>query len=158
MILRKYQPYFIAKKYAIPIYDSNNVNSIEFENKIKEKEIDYIFTFIFKILKENIFNAPKFGCINFHPSYLPHNRGETPWSWIILNNQQKTGITFHYITKEIDKGNVIEQYEVPISEHVNTKILKQYLFGLGSVLFIRLIFKLKNKGELIITKDQNEKG
>jgi methionyl-tRNA formyltransferase len=158
VINRKYQPYFLAKKYNIPIYSSKNVNSKRFEEIIRDKQIDYIFTFIFKILTENIFNAPKFGCINFHPSLLPYNRGATPWSWIVLDNQQKTGITFHYITKAIDKGSIIEQYEIPISEYANIKILKQYLFSLGSVFFVQLIFKIKYNKEQLLIKDQIEEG
>ena len=139
----KFQPYFLAKKHNIRIYNSQNVNSKEFENQIKEMKIDYAFTFGFRILKENIIDAPLKGCINFHPAYLPNNRGATPSKWVIANNESKTGITFHYINNGIDKGDIIQQYEVPLSGYETSKILNNYLFGLGSVLLVQLIYKIK---------------
>ena len=141
----KFQPYFIAKKYSIPIYNSVNVNTIDFELKIKSMQIDYIFTFGYRILKENIINSPKIGCINFHPAYLPYNRGATPSKWVLLNNQTETGVTFHYISKGIDDGDIIEQYKIPLSGLENVEILNRYLFNIGSILLVKLIYKIKNK-------------
>lgn len=141
VIKRKYQSYFLARKYSIPIWPSEKVNNDNFARLIKEMEVDYAFIFTFTILKENIFNAPKFGCINFHPSLLPLNRGASPSNWIILNNQQKTGITFHFISKNIDAGDIIEQYEIPLSGYETTKILNEYLYSIGAVLFVRLILR-----------------
>ncbi len=140
----KFQPYFLAKKNNIPIYNSHYVNSEKFAQQIRDMDIDYVFTFGFKILKENIINAPKKGCINFHPAYLPFNRGATPSKWVIANNQTETGITFHYINKGIDKGDIIEQYRVPISGYETSEILDNNLFSLGAVLLVKLIYKIKN--------------
>lgn len=140
----KFQPYFLAKKYSIPVYNSANVNTKDFELKIKNMQIDYVFTFGFRILKENIINAPRIGCINFHPAFLPNNRGATPTKWIILKNKNETGITFHYITKGIDEGEIIEQHKIPLSGYENTEILNRYLFNIGCILLVKLIYKIKN--------------
>ncbi|MBN1157790.1 MAG: hypothetical protein JXA61_00270 [Bacteroidales bacterium] len=140
----KYQSYYLAKKHSIPIWPSHRVNSDVFAKRIHDMELDYIFVFTFRILQAKIFKASKFGCINFHPSLLPVNRGATPINWNILNNQSKAGITFHFITKEIDAGPIIEQYEIQLSGFETVKILKQYLYALGARLFVRLIYKLKN--------------
>jgi methionyl-tRNA formyltransferase len=141
--IRKYQAYFLAKKYSIPFWHSQNVNDDEFAKLIIKMGIDYAFVFTFGIIKEHIFRAPKFGCINFHPALLPLNRGAYPSNWAIRNNQNKTGITFHFISKSIDAGSIIEQYEIPLSGYETAKILNQYLFSIGAILFIRLIFRLK---------------
>ena len=143
VIIRKHQAYFLAKKYSIPIWPSHRVNSDEFAKIINEMGIDYVFTFTFGLLKEKIFKVPKIGCINFHPALLPLNRGASPASWALLKNQSKTGITFHFITKDIDAGSIIEQYEIQLSGHETAKILNEYLLSLGSILFVKLIFRLK---------------
>ena len=140
---KKYQAYFLAKKYSIPYWPSQKVNNDELAELIKEMNIDYAFVFTFGIINEKIFKAPKYGCINFHPSLLPVNRGACPVNWTILNNQRKTGITFHLITKEIDAGSIIEQYEIPLSGYETAKILNEYLFSLGAILFVNLIMRLK---------------
>ena len=142
-IRRKYQSYFLARKYSIPVWPSQKVNNDEFAKLIKEMEIDYAFLFTFGIIEEKIYTAPKFGCINFHPALLPLNRGASPSNWIIFNNQHKTGITFHFISKGIDSGSIIEQYEIPLSGYETTKILNEYLFSIGAILFVRLIIRLK---------------
>jgi len=144
LIKRKYQAYFLARKYSIPRWPSESVNDDDFARLIKEMEVDYAFIFAFRKLKENIYNAPKFGCINFHPALLPLNRGASPSNWIILNNQRKTGITFHFVSKEIDAGDIIEQYEIPLSGYETTKILNEYLFSIGTLLFVRLILRISH--------------
>jgi methionyl-tRNA formyltransferase len=140
---RKYQAYFLAKKYSIPTWPAQNVNNDEFAELIKKMEVDYAFIFSFIILKEKIYKAPRLGCINFHPALLPLNRGAYPSNWIILNDQHKTGITFHFISKGIDAGDILEQYEIPLSGYETSKILNEYLFSIGAILFVRLIFRLK---------------
>ncbi len=142
-IKRKYQAYFLAKKYSIPVWPCYKVNTDEFANKIRELGIDYAFVFTFRILKEKIFKAPKYGCINFHPALLPFNRGAFPTNWTILHNRQKTGITFHFITNGIDAGSIIEQVEIPLSGYETSKILNEYLYSMGAILFVRLIIRLK---------------
>jgi methionyl-tRNA formyltransferase len=93
-------------------------------------------------LKEKIFTASKYGCINFHPSFLPLNRGASPSNWSILKNQKITGITFHFINKGIDTGPIIEQYEFNLSGYETAKIINEYLLSIGSILLVRLIYKL----------------
>lgn len=140
---KKYQPYFLSKKYGIPVIPSSKANSTYVEKKIKDLKIDYIFTFIFKILKPAIFSAPLKGSINFHPSDLPYNRGATPWNWLLEQNKSNTRITFHHISNGIDSGNIIKQYDIPLPSQINSSILREFLFNIGSLYFIKLIFELK---------------
>jgi methionyl-tRNA formyltransferase len=158
VIKRKYQSYFLARKYSIPMWPAEKVNDDNLARLIKEMEVDYAFIFTFGILKENIFNAPKLGCINFHPTLLPLNRGANPSNWIILNNQKKTGITFHFISKNIDAGDIIEQYEIPLSGHETTKILNEYLFSIGAILFVRLILRLDHNYKYKLIKNDVSTG
>ncbi|MFW5804586.1 MAG: formyltransferase family protein [bacterium] len=154
----KYLPYFMARKYNLPTYDSRRVNSESFYNMMKEINIDYIFTFSFEIISEKIFESPKLGAINFHPSFLPENKGATPTNWAILLNTKTSGVTFHYISKEIDGGKIIERYKVSLSGYETAEILNHYLLSLGSYLFVRLIYKLKNGITNTTSIEVNEKG
>jgi methionyl-tRNA formyltransferase len=153
MIERKYQAYFLAKKYSIPLWPSERVNDDDFARLIKKMEVDYAFIFAFRILKETIYNAPKFGCINLHPALLPLNRGASPSNWIILNNRPKTGITFHFVSRDVDAGDIIEQYEIPLSGYETTKILNEYLSSIGAILFVRLILKISHNYKYKLIKN-----
>jgi len=152
---KNYHIYFLAKKYSIKTWPSQNVNSLSFSRTLKKMDIDYAFVFTFKLLSEKIFNIPKFGTINFHPSFLPMHRGANPCNWVILKNEKKTGITFHYIDEGIDTGSIIEQHEIPLSGFEDSKILESYLYYMGSKLFIKLIMKLKHEQKLPIFKKDN---
>lgn len=51
--------------------------------------------------------------INLHISFLPWNRGADPnlWSW--LEGTPK-GVTIHWMTPELDRGEIIAQRHVPL--------------------------------------------
>jgi methionyl-tRNA formyltransferase len=65
------------------------------------------------ILPPVLFNIPPRGCINFHCSYLPYNKGANPNVWPIIEGT-KAGISLHYIDEGIDTGAVIAQHEIPV--------------------------------------------
>lgn len=66
-----------------------------------------------KILPQSILNNKI--CFNFHPGILPEYRGSGAFSWSIINQSSKTGITLHLIDEGIDTGDIIEIREYLIS-------------------------------------------
>lgn len=54
--------------------------------------------------------------INIHSSLLPEYAGLAPYFWVLANNENKTGITIHYLANRFDAGNVLCQEKVPIHE------------------------------------------
>lgn len=62
----------------------------------------YIFT-------ADIINSPNVEIINFHYSLLPHYRGMNIPTWVIFNGETHTGITWHFVTEQVDCGKIIEQ-------------------------------------------------
>jgi len=71
---------------------------------------DLIFSLYYrKILKQNILDIPKFGCINVHPAFLPEGRGPAPSLWAVLNGEEFGGSTMHYMVEGVDAGDIIDQ-------------------------------------------------
>lgn len=104
-----------AKSYNIPIYvgKPNTEQAEQLLNKVKLDliiSVNYIF-----ILRENIFKFPTLGSINLHGSLLPKYRGRTPHVWAIINGEQVTGVTAHFIDEGCDTGDIIEQKKIDIS-------------------------------------------
>ena len=54
------------------------------------------------------------GTFNMHPSLLPKYRGCFSIPWAIFNNETNTGITFHEMIKNVDKGKILFQKTLPI--------------------------------------------
>lgn len=109
----------ICNKYNIEFHRIENINSNRNENLIKKLKPDLISVCHFeKILKNNIIKIPLLGCINLHPSLLPHYRGLSPQHWPIINGEKETGITIHFINEGIDTGDIILQYKIPIDSNM----------------------------------------
>ncbi len=155
---QRFRPYFLAKRNSIKTYEASEVNTKWFADTVKNSSIDYLFTFGFRILKEPIIAAPKLGCINFHPAYLPFNRGASPSQWVLNSAQEFTGLSFHEITKGIDEGAIVEQHKIPLTGLENTKLLNQLLFGIGEQLLVQIIYRLKNGIQINTLINQLDQG
>ena len=59
-------------------------------------------------------------CFNFHPGVLPQYRGAGAYSWVLINEDDKTGITLHLIDDGIDSGDIIEIRAFSVNKHKDT--------------------------------------
>lgn len=66
------------------------------------------------LLREEILALPAAGAVNVHGALLPQYRGCNPIQWALLNNEVETGVTMHYMTADVDAGDIIAQRRVPI--------------------------------------------
>lgn len=66
-------------------------------------------------LSPQIYTIPEFGSINIHDSLLPKYGGFAPTNWAIVNGETETGVTAHFVEKEIDLGDIIIQQKIPIA-------------------------------------------
>ena len=63
------------------------------------------------IKNPSAFPAP---IINVHPSLLPKYKGLHAVEQAFQSNDKETGCTVHYVTEELDSGEIIDQSIVPI--------------------------------------------
>ena len=68
------------------------------------------------IIREEVLSLVEGKAINIHPSLLPKYKGCFSSAWALLNNECETGITFHYMSKTIDEGNILRQLRYRIKE------------------------------------------
>ncbi len=80
------------------------------------------------ILNKQELEAPKYGCINIHPSLLPKYRGPSPIQTAILNGDKVSGITIIKMDEEIDHGLIIYQEKLELSDIDNFDILSKKMF------------------------------
>jgi len=84
------------------------------------------------IIKDHIIDKAKQGCFNIHPSLLPKHRGCSSIPWAIIEGDKLTGVTFHYIDKNIDTGNIILQASIQIDQQETQKILYEKCMRKGA--------------------------
>ncbi|MEH2956721.1 formyltransferase family protein [Candidatus Merdisoma sp. JLR.KK006] len=69
--------------------------------------------------------------VNFHNALLPKFPGRNAPSWAIFENEQETGITWHYVTKQVDAGDIIIQKKCRITADVRAYELTEKLMQLA---------------------------
>ena len=83
-----------------------------------------------KILSTNFIRTFGYKIINIHPSLLPKYKGLNTHKRVLKNNEKYTGCTVHFVTPELDSGQIILQKRILIDineteESLKKKILQQ---------------------------------
>jgi len=66
------------------------------------------------ILKQELISIPRLGCLNFHPSYLPYNRGKHYNFWALVEGAP-FGVTLHWVGHGVDCGDIAFQSRLDVS-------------------------------------------
>ena len=135
-----------AIKNNISFYQPKNLKNLDFIEVIKDLNPDFIIVVAFRMIPESIWKIPKFGTINLHASLLPNYRGSAPINWVLINNENQTGITSFFIDENIDTGDILFQQKIKIDERINAGDLHDKLQYLAAEVTEKTINGiLKNK-------------
>jgi len=104
-----------AQERHIPVHCPEDVNAPESVARIASLAPEVIFSFYYrKLLSEEILAIPRVGAFNLHGSLLPAYRGRVPVNWVLVNGEEQTGVTLHYMTAKPDAGDMVGQRTVGI--------------------------------------------
>ena len=139
----KFKP-TVVKQYAldnnIEVVTPDSVNTDEFINLLKEKNIDYIVVVAFgQLIKEKLSEEYKNKIINLHPSSLPKYRGSSPVQFSLLNGDKKTHASAMLIEKGMDSGDILNQKEVEIKAEDDFTSLSEKLSKIGSEVILESV-------------------
>ncbi len=130
----------IAIQQGIPVFQPEKIRLPDAWEKLIEWSPDLIVVAAYgQILKQNILDLPKYGCINVHASLLPRWRGASPIQAAILNGDKKTGITIMKINAGLDTGDILAQEEITILENDTAGSLGVKLADLGVNILLKTI-------------------
>jgi methionyl-tRNA formyltransferase len=88
----------------------------EFAEKLRQMKTDLIFVWSYPmILPAEIIEIPRLGCVNVHLGLLPEYRGVNGIRHALLNGEEKTGVTIHFMDAGIDSGDIIARISFPIT-------------------------------------------
>ena len=69
-----------------------------------------------KILPQRVFDLPKYGTLNVHPSLLPKLRGPSPIHGAIMNDDSEVGVTIMLLDEEMDHGPIVAKKHISLQE------------------------------------------
>ena len=90
--------------------DSLQLGSKRIREMLIDLKPEVCFVFGAPLLKKEIFEIPKRGCINIHTGLVQYHRGVDSPYWALHEGRPETiGATLHYIDSSIDGGDIIAQ-------------------------------------------------
>lgn len=104
-----------ATEKNIPCFQPASLKDESVITKLKNEAVSnplFVVASYGKIIPESILSLPKNGCVNIHPSLLPHYRGPSPIQSQIIANEQNIGTSIMLMDKEVDHGALLGQKEI----------------------------------------------
>lgn len=146
----------LIRQYNLPCLKFRSINSSEFKNFLVTKNVDIVFVGTWKEkIKKEIYQTPKIGTINVHPSLLPKYRGPNPYLQTILNGEKYSGVTLHLVDEGYDTGAILSQVKVEISPKDTSKELREKTVLKARGLVVDFLNSLNN--QIVTPIKQNDK-
>jgi methionyl-tRNA formyltransferase len=147
----------IAQEHETDLFKISHINDSEVIEKIKEKEIDWLFIIGWsQIASKETINAPKFGIIGAHPTLLPEGRGRAAIPWAIIKGLKQTGVTFFNMDQGVDTGDILTQHIIPIEERETATTLYKKVEDAHVSLFLDTLPKLISGNYSLQKQDESK--
>ncbi len=130
----------VASELGIPVFQPVRLRNPDSFIELETLKPDVIVVAAYgQILRQNVLDLPKFGCVNVHASYLPRWRGAAPIQAAILAGDTYTGVTIMKMDAGIDTGPILVQEKIAIDPKETAITLDEKLAYLGSALLVKTL-------------------
>ncbi len=147
----------VALRLGIPVVQPEKLRLPEAMTQLQAWAPDLIVVAAFgQILRQEVLDLPRFGCINVHGSLLPRGRGAAPIQASILAGDLETGITIMKMDPGVDTGPILNQRALPIAPDDTAGTLLAKMASLGAELLLETLPPILS-GDLI-PRPQPEEG
>lgn len=147
----------LALELGIPVVQPDKLSAPgEFE-RLAQFAPDVIAVVAFgQILRQNVLDLPRLGCVNVHSSLLPRWRGAAPIQRAILAGDPETGVTTQKMVLRLDAGAILMQARTPIARGETASSLHDRLSAMGAELLVATLAGLRDG--MITPQEQDESG
>lgn len=130
----------LAQEHGIPILQPERLRNPESFAQLETLGPDLIIVAAYgQILRQNVLDLPKYGCINVHASLLPRWRGAAPIQAALLHGDSETGITIMKMDSGVDTGAVYAQQSIIIDQEDDAASLSARLAQMGAELLLQTL-------------------
>lgn len=125
----------LCKNFNCPVIEGKSFTEKDNVEKFKFFQPDYFICIHFPyIITKQILNIPNVGFLNLHPAFLPFNRGWNTPTWAIIDDT-KYGATLHFMSEELDRGDIIHQKELIVEPYETANELYQRVLKMEEQVF-----------------------
>ncbi len=129
----------------LPLLKPPNLKDPAFHRAFADLDAEAALVVAFRILPPAVFDQPRLGTLNVHPSDLPRYRGPAPLNWALINGDAETRVSIIRITKRVDAGGVVLKSEpLTIGERETAHDLALRLAPVGGELAVRALLGLRD--------------
>ena len=148
---QKLQPTIIharAETLGLMVRTPKTLRNFEAQEEFRALNLDFAIVVAYGlILPQEILDAPKYGCLNIHPSLLPRWRGAAPIQRCIEAGDNKTAIEIMAMDAGLDTGAVYIKEDLDILPTDTYGILSEKCANIGARLLVEILPKIAS-GEL----------
>jgi methionyl-tRNA formyltransferase len=147
----------LCRAYGVPCQRIDNPNTrqslAEFESRASDLIVSVACPYI---LKKELLELPRLGCINIHNAKLPKYKGMMPTFWQMFHGETEIGITVHYMASAIDEGAVLLQDGLKIEPAESLDHLMRRAKRFGALCMARVLRSLGSKTQSVTTVDERQ--
>ena len=130
----------LAQELEIPIMQPEKLKQPEAMEQLRAWAPDLIVVAAFgQILRKDVLELPRFGCINVHASLLPRWRGAAPINAAILAGDEETGVTIMQMDVGLDTGPLLAKRSIRLKPDDTAGSVFQALSTLGADLLLETL-------------------
>jgi methionyl-tRNA formyltransferase len=130
----------LAEALGVPVIQPVRLKEPEAMKQLRDWDPELIVVAAFgQILKSEVLELPRLGCINVHASLLPRWRGAAPIQAAILHGDKQSGVTIMRIDPGLDTGPILSQRAIAIAAQDTAESLGKRLAQMGADLLIETL-------------------
>ncbi len=146
----------LALQHGLKVVTPKTLRSAEAQKEFADFHADAAVVVAYGLLlPQEILDAPKFGCLNIHPSLLPKWRGAAPIQRPIMEGDAETGITIIKMDKGLDSGDMICQEKFALDGSETYKNLAEKLSQMGVDILLKTLKNLRDNKVLSTKQDSS---
>lgn len=132
--------YQYCLEHKLPFINNNKPNEEMIVQMINNVGAEFLISVGHQwILSKRVLSSVSGHAVNLHLAKLPDYRGNFSYNHAILNGDASYGVTLHWMTEEVDRGDYIDIREFPILEDDTAYSLYQKSLDEGAKAFQQFI-------------------
>lgn len=136
-----------AETLGLPVFTPESMKAAEAIETFRSLDLDAACVVAYgQILKPEVLEAPRMGCLNLHGSLLPRWRGAAPIQRAIMAGDAQTGVQIMQMSEGLDEGPVLLSETVAISPRDTAASLSERMAHIGAGLWPRALAALERGG------------
>ena len=133
----------LSKIHGFQIFEVGNLNGPAAVERLRSLGADLGVVLGTRVLKRQIFEVPRLGCVNLHKGKVPEYRGMPPGFWELYDGAATVGVTVHFVDDGLDTGDVLGTAEIPIHRKETPESLSAKLTLQGSKLLANVVAQIQ---------------